>query len=119
MALEGTHRLMLDMSSTTADKLRRGLGRAAKALEQAGNPDAAAKARKLQKKRRPGGVQPGAGRKALYPGEKVKLGVRITKVAMDIIDATQRELKKEHGDLASQAAALEALVRAGAKARKR
>jgi hypothetical protein len=65
----------------------------------------------------PGGPQPGAGRKALFPGERVKVGIKLTTEAKALVHAEQAQLVDDgHAPhLATESAAVESLIRKGAR----
>lgn len=67
----------------------------------------------MAKKAKHGGKRKGAGRKTMFEGPRVKLGVKITVACQAMIDETRARLEPEHGSAATVASALEYLVRKG------
>jgi hypothetical protein len=68
-----------------------------------------------KKKPQWGGKREGAGRPALFPGKRVKMTIKMTTVAKDLVDKTIAELEPEHGVHATEGAAVEWLIRKATK----
>jgi hypothetical protein len=58
-----------------------------------------------------GGKRDGAGRKAMFPGKRIKVSVKITERAKALVDATVAKLAPAHGHTATEAGAVEYLIR--------
>lgn len=72
-------------------------------------------AQRRRKKQAWGGRRIGAGRPAMFEGPRVMMTVKVTERAAGLIAQTMAQLEPEHGALATQAAAVEYLVRKATK----
>lgn len=110
MSMEKRRRVM---SAADFKKMGRALGKAARVVEQT-DPTLADKLREFRKPGRTGGKLPGSGRKVVFRGKRKKLSVKVTELAIDLVKLERAQLEPEWGTAATDAAAVESLLRKGA-----
>lgn len=86
------------------------MGDAARAVA-AHDPALAERLQELRKPATLGGKREGAGRKVVFKGRRVKFATKVTELARDLITQAKADLVAEHGTAATDAAAVEWLIR--------